>query len=60
MSPTPDDNNVSNSQLWDEVKYIRRKVDGLEKMILIMFGAFGSVSTAIALFEALQKAAPTK
>lgn len=46
---------VSNLTLWEELRYIRRKVDGLETKILMIFGSITTISVAIAVYELLNK-----
>ena len=52
VKPQPD---IPNSLIWDELKYIRRKVDQLEQRLLLVSGGFAAIATAIALFELLRK-----
>ena len=44
---------VSNDQLWEELRYIRRKVDAVETKVLFMFGTVTAISIAITVFELL-------
>jgi hypothetical protein len=46
---------VTNSLLWDEIRYIRSKLDSLEGKVLILAGAIAAISTAIAIYELLVK-----
>lgn len=45
------DEDIDNRLLWEELRYIRRKVDGLEQKILILFGMVGAIGTAAAIAE---------
>lgn len=45
---------VSNSELWTELRYIRRKVDSLETKVLYLFGGFSTITAAIAIYEFLR------
>jgi len=45
---------VTNSVLWDEIRYIRSKLDSLEGKVLILAGAVAAISTAIAIYELLK------
>ena len=45
---------VTNQLLWDEVRYIRRKLDSLEGKVLILFGSIATITTAVAVFELLK------
>lgn len=47
------DEDIDNRLLWEELRYIRRKVDGLEQKILILFGMFGAVGTAAGVAEVI-------
>ena len=45
---------VSNSMIWNELLYIRRKVDALETKVLLMFGSVSAISVAISVFVVLK------
>lgn len=46
---------VTNTLLWQELRYIRKKVDSLESKVMLIFGGFTTVTMAIALWQLLQK-----
>ncbi len=52
MERTPE--HVSNGELWQELRYIRAKVDALEGKILVMFGSVSAIAVAIAVYELLR------
>jgi len=39
--------------VWEELRYIRKKVDALETKILYLFGTASAITLAIAVFELL-------
>ena len=41
--------------VWNELRYIRRKVDSLEQKVLYMFGTFTAITVAIAVVEFIGK-----
>lgn len=45
---------VSNTTIWAEIRYIRRKVDSLESKVLYMFGTMTAISLSIAIYELLR------
>lgn len=45
---------VSNAMIWNELLYIRRKVDGLETKILMIFGSVTTIALSIAIYSLLQ------
>lgn len=45
---------VSNLTLWEELRYIRGKVDDLENKVLIMFGSVSAIAVAVAIYEVLK------
>lgn len=49
---------VSNGELWNELRYLRKKLDSLETKVMIMFGTVGSISTTVAIFELLRNQTP--
>lgn len=55
--PNDDDQiaNVPPALLWNELRYIRKKVDSLEQKVLYMFGTFTAITVAIAVVEFVQR-----
>lgn len=45
--------NITNDLLWDEIRYIRKKLDLLESKVMIVFGTVSAFSVAVALYEVL-------
>ena len=48
--------NIPATLIWNEVRYIRNKVDSLEKKVLYMFGTFTAVTVAITIVDLMNKA----
>ncbi len=56
--PRPDERRiegVSNAELWNELRYIRRKVDGLESKVLTLFGTISAISVTVVIYELLSR-----
>jgi len=58
---TPDEQNQHNERrvesqlIWEELRYIRRKLDSVEQKVLTMFGTIAAISVAIAVYEVLSR-----
>lgn len=50
-----DHSSVTNANLWEELRYIRKKLDNLETKVMFMFGTISTISFAVAVYELLNR-----
>ena len=50
-----DERRVESRLIWEELRYIRHKIDSVEQKVLVLFGTIGAITTAVSIYEVLSK-----